>query len=259
MKEKLEGITAYVYICLMKTGVIMKSPDRVLFGVPVRQDTKTGFLNLTDLQEAYARERIAQGWSDRRVSDILSGKFNTERIFYLLEKQGYINTDIAAFIEMVEQEGLTTTLKKVGSYKTTGARNTKTTWTDPYIWVLIAMEMNPKLYGQTVIWLTDGLLANRIEAGNFCKALNSAIQKFKPDRTQYAALAKALNHIIFGRHEAGIRNTGTKDELRRLAALEEKMAFAVDMEYITSFDMLLFELRKIWVNNHSASKQISNP
>ena len=97
-----------------------------------------------------------------------------------------------------------------------------------------------------VIWLTDQLIINRIEAGNFCKELNASIQKFNPNGFQYMQLAKALNFITFNNHFAGIRNTGSKEQLKELSNIEEKMAFAIDMGYIRSFDMLLDELRKIW-------------
>ena len=52
----------------MKTNVTMKSKDRELFGVVIKQDTKNSFLSLTDLQEAYAVGRLNEGWKDKRVN-----------------------------------------------------------------------------------------------------------------------------------------------------------------------------------------------
>lgn len=230
----------------MKTNVILSSSDRVLFGTTIRQETKTGFLNLSDLQDAYDKERFKNGWSERRVESITASQDFKERSFYLLKRQGLIETSFLAFIEDVESQGIVRVLKKSNAWVSKGARQTRTTWANPYIWVMIAMEMNPKLYAEVVVWLTDQLIINRIEAGNFCKSLNTSIMKFNPDGTQYVTLAKALNHIVFGKHETGIRNTGTKEQLKELASLEEKMAFAIDMDYISSFDMLLSELRKLY-------------
>lgn len=236
----------------MKTNIIMKSEqDRNLFGVVIRQETKTGFLNLSDLQEAYDRERFKNNWGERRVESVTASQDFKERCFYLLERQGLIKTSFLAFIEDVEKRGVTKVLKEHCAWVTKGARQNKTTWANPYIWVMIAMEMNPKLYAEVVVWLTDQLIVNRIEAGNFCKALNVSIQKFNPDGNNYIALAKALNHIAFNRHEAGIRNTGTKEQLKELANIEEKMAFAIDMGYIKSFDTLLEELRRIYRNKYN--------
>ena len=39
----------------------MVSKDRELFGVIIKQDTKTSFMSLTDLQEAYTRKKDRNG------------------------------------------------------------------------------------------------------------------------------------------------------------------------------------------------------
>jgi hypothetical protein len=229
----------------MKTNIIMKSEvDRSLFGITIRQETKTGFLNLSDLSEAYTQARVRNGWVEKNIDRIMND--NKETIFYLLEKQGVIKLPMCSFIENIDNQGFAKYLKSIGAYRTTGARHTKTTWVNPYIFVMVAMDLNPLFKASVIGWLTDQLIINRIEAGNFCKSINASIQKFSPDGNNYIILAKALNHIVFNRHEAGIRNTGTKEQLKELANIEEKMAFALDMGYITSFEMLLQELRKIY-------------
>ena len=231
----------------------MATQDRELFGTIVRQQTKTGFLNLSDLQEAYTVARVKNGWSEKRLDHILSRIDNAERIYYVLKEQDVINVSFRTFMDDIENQGVPKTLKKYGVYKTTGARHTKTTWCHDSIWILASLELSPLFYAKTVLWLKDDLIKNRIEAGNFCVALNKSIQKFNPDGSQFILLAKALNHIVFGKHENGIRNTGTKDQLKELWNIEEKMAFAIDMGYITSFEMLLSELRKIWHQRNQKS------
>jgi hypothetical protein len=230
----------------MKTNIVMKSQsDRELLGIIIRQETKTGFLNLSDLQEAYTHARVKNGWNDKRIDHVLMTNENHERIFYLLKKQGYsITPEITVFIEDVKKEGIAHVLKRIGAYKTKGARHTKTTWCDPYLWVLIAMELNPMLYAETVIWLTDKLIINRIEAGNFYKDLSRALAKFKnPD---YIGIAKALNYCVFQRHEAGIRNSASQQQLKELENIERQMAFAIDMGYIKTQEQLIEDLRKYY-------------
>ena len=225
----------------------MKSiSDRMLFDTVIRQKTKTGFLNLTDLQKCFESIRINKGWTNKNIQELISRTENIERIYYILNKQGVINLDLSKFIEVVNNKGIATSLKSFGVYRTTGARQTKTTWVDPYIWILIALELSPEMYANAVIWLTDKLILNRIEAGNYCVALNASIKKFNPTAENYMQLSKAINYITFNNHFAGIRDTGSKDQLKELASIENKMAFAIDMGYINSFDMLLTELRKIW-------------
>ena len=164
----------------MKTNITMKSEkDRELFGVVIKQETKTGFMSLTDLQEAYTHARVLNGWRDKRIDHIIKQVENSERIYYLLKEQGFVNVSIDTFTEMVEKDGMIKVLKKAGVYKTTGRAENKTTMCNSYIWVLIAMELNPQLYAKVVTWLTDKLILNRIEAGNMCKTLNSALYKIK--------------------------------------------------------------------------------
>lgn len=86
----------------MKTNVTMESKDRELFGVTIRQDTKNQFLSVTDLQEAYTRARIQKGWNEKRIENILSNMESSERIYYILEKQGIIKTGFPAFMKEVK-------------------------------------------------------------------------------------------------------------------------------------------------------------
>ncbi len=220
----------------------MHSTDRELFGVQIRQETKTGMLNLSDLEKAYKSAALKFGWSDRNVTEVLNGKNNSERIYYLLEKQDIIKLEISSFIEEY-QKSPAKTLKRYNSYKTTGARHTKTTWVNPYIWVLVAMEMNPMLYAETVTWLTDKLILDRIEAGNFYKEFGKAVYDWSPN---YPRLAKGLNYIVFGKHETGIRNKASQKELTKLVDVQKTLAFSINMGFIKSEEQLIDVMTKMY-------------
>ena len=234
----------------MKTNITLASEDRTLFGVTIRQQTKTGFLNLSDLQDSYDSERFKKGWHKKRVDHLLNyekSKTNAERIFYILQKQELINVPFRTFIETIEKQGLTKTLKQLKVYKTTGARSTRTTWANPYIWLMVALEMHPEIYAETVIWLADELIINRIEAGNFYKELSASLatlEGFPSDG--YIRVAKGLNYAIFGRHETGIRNLASEKELKELQQLESRFAFAINQGYIKSFDHFISELGRLY-------------
>jgi hypothetical protein len=231
----------------MKSNIILNSPSRELFGINIRQETKTGFLNLSDLQEAYIKARVLNGWSHKEVQQIIQQKENFERIYYILFELKIINLDFTRFMENAENTGILKYLKELQVYKTTGRAKNKTTWCNPYIWTLIAMELNPMLYAKIVCFLNDKLILNRIEAGNFYKALSKSIAKFC--NVDYVKLAKALNYKVFGKHETGIRNLATKEELERLYRLESNIAFAIDMRYIKTFDECIDVLSKNIVLN----------
>ena len=97
----------------------MTSKDRELFGVLIRQETKTNMLNLSDLKEAYTHGRVLNGWSDRNITEILSSKYNAERIYHLLKEQVDVKLDFSTFIDSVSKNPAKT-LKSLGVYKTTG-------------------------------------------------------------------------------------------------------------------------------------------
>lgn len=228
----------------MKTNVILESKDRELFGLRIRQQTKDGMLNLSDLQEAYTQARVRNGWVEKNLTMILTNPANLETIFYLLEKQGLIKLSLRSFIEEIDNQGFAKYMKSLGVYKTTGARETKTTWVNPYIWVMVAMELNPVIKAEVIGWLTDSLIINRIEAGNFYKTLSRAVGTLK--NVDYSRVAKGLNYCIFGKHETGLRNSGTKEELKQLERLEDKIAFAIEAGFIKTFDELIVELGKVY-------------
>ena len=228
----------------MKTNVILESKDRELFGLRIRQQTKDGMLNLSDLQEAYTQARVKNGWVEKNLTMILTNPANLETIFYLLEKQGLIKLSLRSFIEEIDNQGFAKYMKSLGVYKTTGARETKTTWVNPYIWVMVAMELNPVIKAEVIGWLTDSLIINRIEAGNFYKTLSRAVGTLK--NVDYSRVAKGLNYCIFGKHETGLRNSGTKEELKQLERLEDKIAFAIEAGFIKTFDELIIELGKVY-------------
>lgn len=217
----------------MKSNVVLSSSDRELFGVTIRQNTKEQFLSVTDLQKAYEKARWQYGWSERRVNDILQHEQVQNRIYYLLLESGFIKTSLSTFMEMCKNEGVTKVLKGLGVYKTTGRGSDKTVVSNPYIWMLIAMELNPMIYAKVVVWLTDSLIFDRLEAGTEYKPMNSAIKEViqNPD---YPKFAKAINSKVFGQHQTGMRNLASAKELRQIADIEKFVTQSIKMGFLRS-------------------------
>ena len=217
----------------MQTNVTMLSPDRNLFGVTIKQNTKEQSLSVTDLQKAYETARWQYGWSDKRINDILSGVTTKERIYHLLHERNLIKTEITAFMEMVEKEGIVKCLKGLKVWKATGRGENKSVYADPYIWVLLAMELNPLLYAKVVIWITDTLIFDRIEAGSEYMPMNAAIKTIVP-KPDYAKYARVMNEKVFGKHMTGIRQLASSEQLKRIAAIEKFVINAIEMKLIKS-------------------------
>lgn len=219
----------------MKTNVVMKSSDRNLFGVVIQQRTENSFLCLSDLQKAYEVARWKNGWSDRRINDIVSGIDFKERVYYILKERCIIETDIVVFMKMLEDKGITNALKGLGVWKTTGRGSNRSVYVDPYIWVMIALEMNPFLYAKVIMWLTDTLIFDRIEAGTEFKPMNSAIKSIvaTPDYPKYAI---AINKKVFGHHQPGMRNLASARELSKITKIEQFVVNAIELGLIKDED-----------------------
>jgi hypothetical protein len=211
----------------MKTNVVMQSSDRELFGITIKQQTQNKFVCVSDLQKAYDAARWKYGWSEREVKTIMQSKDFKERVYHLLNEMDFIKVGIPTFMEMVENNGITKVLKGLGVWKTTGKGNTKAVYCDPYIWVMLAMEMNPMIYAKVIIWITDTLIFDRIEAGTEFKPMNSSIKTIiqSPD---YAKYAKLINMNVFGRHETGMRQLASSTELKKIAEIEKFVKNGID-------------------------------
>jgi len=226
----------------MKTNVVLASTDRVLFGVTIRQNTKGSEFSVTDLQKAYERARFMHGWHSQSISQLMQTPKFTERVFYILQERDLIKLDIPTFTEMVEREGITKVLKGIGLYKTTGRGVNKTVMVDPYLWVLIAMELNPMIYAKVIIWITDTLVFDRIEAGSEYKPMNGAIKYVlgNPEQTVYIKFARAINKKVFGQHQSGgMRNLASAKELRKIADIEKFITNIISQKLIHSEDQIL--------------------
>lgn len=222
----------------MKGNIILKSSDRELFGITIQQETKTQMLSVTSLQKSYEIARWQYGWSEKRINDMLGWTATKERIFYLLSEQGIIKTSLSVFMEMVEKEGITKVLKGLGVYKTTGRGVDKSVMANPYIWMLLAMELNPMIYAKVVVWLADSLIFDRIEAGSEYLPMNTAIRSIVQS-PNYGIYATSINEKVFGVHKTGMRNLASAKELRKIADIEKFIINAIEQKWLkTEQDIL---------------------
>lgn len=227
----------------MKTQVTLSSSDRELFGITIRQNTDAGFLSVSDLQQAYEVARWEYGWSDLDISSLMQGDRFKARCYYLLENKGIINTDFPGFMDQCKNEGFIKVLKKLNVWKTTGARENKQVMCDPYIWVLVAMELNPMIYAKVVIWLTDSLIFNRIEAGTEYMPMNAKIKDIV-EAPNYPLYATLINKKVFGFHQPGMRNLASSKELRKISDVEKQVIIAIEMNWIRDEQDLIKFLEK---------------
>jgi len=226
----------------MITNVTLESKDREVFGITVRQETKNGFMSVTDLQQAYEKARWVNGWSERSIHSVLQTSGTQEKVYHILKERNFINLRFLQFTELVENEGLITVMKKLGVWKTTGRGENRTVMCDKYIWTLLAMELNPMLYAKVIIWLTDTLIFDRMDAGDKFKPMNGAINRIleKPDYPKYA---REINTRVFGEHKTGMRNLASAKELRLVSEIENTVTKAIEHGWVKTEEDILKLIR----------------
>lgn len=127
-------------------------------------------------------------------------------------------------------------------------------WMHPYLYIDFAMWINPKFKYHVIKFVYDQLIEYRHNAGDLYKELASAVATFGD--ADYSQLAQAINFIVFGSHEKGIRQKATQDQLKELNDLQKQLAFLIDMEFIISFEQLMENMRKIWKKRYRNARYL---
>jgi len=226
----------------MLTNVTMKSQDRELFGIIIRQETKNGFLSLTELQKAYEIARWQYGWSEINIASLMQSNKMLERLYYVLKEKDIIKVEFPTFIEMANKEGITKVLKGLQLWKTTGKGANRTVMCDPYIWTAIALELNPMIYAKVISFITDSLIFDRIEAGNEFKPMNQAIKSIVPS-PDYKKYSIAINEKIFGKHMTGMRNLANAKQLQKITDIEKFITQGISIGMIKNDEQLIYSIK----------------
>lgn len=220
----------------METNAIMK----VRFGdrtLTIGHKDKMGSLNeLVSIGNDY---RLENGKEPMRMDKILELKGISEYIVMLENKENF-NSPESGDLEIANIKAVKNVLKtKRGKYGGT--------WSHLNIMVRVAIEMNPEFADDVITTFVKGkLLEYRDIAGDDFKILSSAIKIFEPTTSDRMRMARGLNYIVFNTHYRDIRNTGTTEQLKEMVDIQQKLAFAIDMSYIRTFDELVIEMRKMY-------------
>lgn len=127
---------------------------------------------------------------------------------------------------------------------TKDGRNPDRVFMHPYLFIDFAMWLNPAFKYYVIKYVYDALMDYRKYAGDLYKGLSQAISRFT--NVSYARVGKGLNYIVFGRHEKGIRNTATVEQLEELNDIQKQLAFSIDIGLISSFQELMNIMIKMY-------------
>lgn len=106
------------------------------------------------------------------------------------------------------------------------------------------MWLNPKFKLSVIKFVYDQLINERQNAGDNYKTLSSSLVKIKG--YNFSEVAKAMQWIVYDKTGKNLRQTASQEQLQELNDIQTKLAFAIDMNYISSYQQLLSEMRKMY-------------
>lgn len=151
----------------MNTAVIMK---RELFGMPISQNSKTEYYSATELFRAGNKWRINNNMQILNMNDW----FNLQ--------------STKLFVEELE--------KKYGNVKISGRGRGNHTWVHPYLFLDMALALNPKLKIEVYQWLYDNLIEYRNNSGDSYKKMCGALYLTQSNKSEFAKDIVKIANII---------------------------------------------------------------
>ena len=184
----------------MKTEVIM---ERTLFNMPIKQKSKSEFLSATDLVKAGNKWRALNGMSSFILKD------------YFRQK-GVID-----FMEKLKEE--------YGTIKVSGKGRSTNTWVHPYLFLDIALAINPVFKVEVYKWLYDLLLKYRNDSGDSYNKMCGALFENSSVKSQFHINIKKVASII--KKECGVDDwsKASEDKLMLRDKIHSNIALLADV------------------------------
>jgi len=184
----------------MKTEVTMK---RQLFGHDISQKSKSEFFSATDLVKAGNKWRILNGLEPFSMSEWLRQKGTKE------------------FISKLEDQ--------FGNVKISGKGRGKHTWVHPYLFIDMALAINPELKIQVYSWLFDKLIEYRNHSGDSYKKMCGALYDNAKNKSSFVNYIKSVADRI--KIECGVKDwqTATEDQLKLRDKIHDNISLLSDV------------------------------
>jgi hypothetical protein len=130
-------------------------------------------------------------------------------------------------------------------------------WMHPLLFIDFAMWIDPHFKYHVLKFVQDKMIEYRCEAGDNYKLLSSAVAKLVPSfsmKDVMTNISKALNFIVFGSCEPGMRNkVGDEDKQKELFELEKKVAELIFEGFLNNYKDVMAYLKKCYNRKHCPS------
>ena len=206
----------------------------------VSQRTKDTMFNATSLLKQWNKS----SGENRQLINFWNIEGLPEVMYEIIKGEGIaLKEENIALCKSLDSNDLKKALSATSRGKNGG------TWMHPYLFIKFAMYISPKFEYHVLKFVADQLLEFRNESGDLTKDLNSSVQRlFK--NIDYPKLAIGINWCVYGKHKVGIRNLGTEAETKEIVDLQKNLSFSCDRGHITSFEMLMDDLRDIYCKKY---------
>jgi len=194
---------------------------RTFNNMPIRQNSKTGFLNINDLFDVYSRENP-------------DGPKRIQYYFDLKQTEEFAEVLRESLLEANNQNNEKSSELVLPSIKPPALIETKRgkhggTWVHPYLFFDFAMWLNPrfKLWAMSVI--EDKLIDLRNEAGERFKEMAQALRAAgAASPREYMRECNMINKLVFGSTKKAQRNSADQEQLDMLNKLQKYNAKMIE-------------------------------
>lgn len=209
----------------MKQNVIM---NRKIGNFDFSQRTKDGYFETNVLISQWNSIKIN---SRRRLDDFLKSKTTLDFIEVL--NDDLANGEISPMAYYIKKGKMTSK-----------GRTKDEVWMHPYLFIDFAMWINPKFKLKVIKFVYDELIKQRNDAGDNYVSLSASGVKLKD--YDFREVAIAMQWIVFNKTGKNLRQTATQEQLEELNDLQSNLSFLIDNGYITSYNQLLEDMRKMY-------------
>jgi len=136
--------------------------------------------------------------------------------------------------------------------------NNAGTWMHPLLFIDFAMWINPSFKYDVLKFVYDQLIQFRIEAGDTYREMAAEIARIsrKQDVTHNITnVARAINIIVYGKHQREIRNKEAEEQsMRDLVKMQIKVTELIREGFIKTYADLIGYLRRIWIDRNQPAE-----
>lgn len=185
----------------MKTKVLMQ---RELFNGTISQDSSNGFFSATDLFKVGNSWRYANKLQPVKMTDIVQQKGMKEFIETLKEQVGeevYIS----------------------------GRGRSKHTWVHPYLFIDMALTINPKLRIKVYQWIYDQLIKYRNDSGDSYKKMTGAVFMTISNKSKFTETIQKIAKRIKVECDVKDWQTATEGQLKLRDKIHEYVSVFSDI------------------------------